>query len=480
MSTDKKKDDDTQSPADWVARHSRLVARGSNLAAPARLQHADDSQMRKRAEREMLIANQQSRIPAGSRSQRLYNHKSVPHYDEGDPIARMCDPDEEGSCANVTVRMVQSRRWRRLLIILLLLFGGFCYYWVTVLWPILDYDYALKVGFLKHPRGTIGLAMGGDYEFAKEKIAQLDNSLLPGGTGDQDGQRRLVFVGDIHGCKDELLRLMQEINFDVKQDHLIATGDVISKGPNSPGVVDELIRMKASSVRGNHEDRLLTLAAVQVDKYGQPQQLSKAAKDANKLLKQLKPRHLEYLRSLPLILRIPPLPLAPKSKKDHIHSEILVVHAGLVPAVPLDKQDPYFVMNMRSLSQTAHVPSAKRPSKDAYLQPWVDSWNWYHTRLSKGQVFRGWHRSQVGLEVDDESSWLDGVLDVFRASNKHQPKPKAQVVIYGHDSREGLVKRQWSIGLDTRCVNGGELTCLVIDAQGRQTYHSVPCNDHTA
>lgn len=476
MSRNKKSDDDIQSPADWVARHGRV-----RVARLPPVRPVDEMQIRRRSEREAFMSRdeQTSRTekPLIDRIDNAWQRdKQSPHHDEYDPIATLCDPDDENSCPNVTARMARSRRWRRVFLILLVLFGSLCYYWYNTIWPMLEYDFALKIGFLKQPRGTYGLAMGGDYEFAKVKIAQLDSSLLPGGTEDQHGKRRLVFVGDIHGCKDKLLELLQKIDFDEKRDHLIATGDMISKGPDSPGVIEELIRLKASAVRGNHEDRLLTMAAVQTDKFGQPAKLGKAAQTTSTLLKQLKPHHLHYLRNLPLILRIPPLPLA-TSKKHSIHSEVLVVHAGLVPAVPLNKQDPYFVMNMRSMQKASHVPSERSADKEAHLLPWSEYWNWFNTRLSNGRVFTGWHPVEQGLELAEQPGWVGAIIGMF-TGHRRQPKPKPQVVVYGHDSRAGLVKRRWSIGLDTGCVRGGKLTCLILDALGQERLESVDCSNN--
>lgn len=42
--------------------------------------------------------------------------------------------------------------------------------------------------------------------------------------------KRLVFVGDVHGCRKELEHLLKKVGFRHKHDHLILTGDMISKG----------------------------------------------------------------------------------------------------------------------------------------------------------------------------------------------------------------------------------------------------------
>ena len=90
---------------------------------------------------------------------------------------------------------------------------------------------------MRHENGTFGIAQGGKFEHGEVRIQELRKELVPGGVGDADGKRRLVFVGDIHGCKDELLALLDKVGFNEETDHLIPTGDVISKGPDNAGVL---------------------------------------------------------------------------------------------------------------------------------------------------------------------------------------------------------------------------------------------------
>ena len=50
------------------------------------------------------------------------------------------------------------------------------------------------------------------------------NKLLPG---------RLLIIGDVHGCIDELHDLLEKVAFVEGQDNLIMTGDLGDKGPHS-------------------------------------------------------------------------------------------------------------------------------------------------------------------------------------------------------------------------------------------------------
>jgi hypothetical protein len=181
------------------------------------------------------------------------------------------------------------------------------------------------------------------------RLKNLDENLLPGGKADPKGERRLVFVGDVHGCKKELLKLLRKVDFNEQLDHLVLVGDTISKGPDNTGVLDELIRLNATSVRGNHEDNVLLEArriagSVDESESSLPDHVKatrKRAKD-RELLKSLKPRHVEYLNNMPLMLHIPSLPQATggtSKKHSPITEHILVVHAGLVPGINLKMQD---------------------------------------------------------------------------------------------------------------------------------------------
>jgi len=57
----------------------------------------------------------------------------------------------------------------------------------------------------------------------------LDSYLVPGMVAGNEN-RRLIFVGDVHGCKEELEALLEKVDFQEDNDHLVLTGDIIAKG----------------------------------------------------------------------------------------------------------------------------------------------------------------------------------------------------------------------------------------------------------
>lgn len=244
--------------------------------------------------------------------------------------------------------------------------------------------------------------------------------------------KRLVFVGDVHGCRKELEHLLKKVDFKHKHDHLVLAGDMISKGPDSPGVVRMIQDLGASCVRGNWEDKLLLTVAE-----AQPRQPSSLTPDDEptnclpnshgdaKLLKlaaEFTRKQLITLQQCPVILRVGTVP--------HL-GELVVVHAGLVPDTPLEKQDPFHVMNMRTIDLETRIPSSSH-----HGTPWEKFWN---------------HRQ------------------------KKLPKHERTTVIYGHNRKKGLNVHEYSKGLDTGCVSGGYLTALVVDDKGKTELVSVKC-----
>jgi serine/threonine protein phosphatase 1 len=75
-------------------------------------------------------------------------------------------------------------------------------------------------------------------------------------------------IGDVHGCLAPLQRLLEHLEPDLHQDRLVFVGDYIDRGPDSRGVVDYILRLKARypaenviCLRGNHEVMLADFLA---------------------------------------------------------------------------------------------------------------------------------------------------------------------------------------------------------------------------
>ena len=73
---------------------------------------------------------------------------------------------------------------------------------------------------------------------------------------------KIFVIGDIHGCADQLRRLLERLPFDAGRDTLVFLGDYLDRGPDVKGVLDQLCRLRAEGVHlqalmGNHEYLLL-------------------------------------------------------------------------------------------------------------------------------------------------------------------------------------------------------------------------------
>ena len=64
---------------------------------------------------------------------------------------------------------------------------------------------------------------------------------------------RRIFVGDIQGCREPLERLLTAVAFAPGVDRLLPVGDLVNKGPDSPGTLDLLMQLQAEPVLGNHD-----------------------------------------------------------------------------------------------------------------------------------------------------------------------------------------------------------------------------------
>jgi serine/threonine protein phosphatase 1 len=73
--------------------------------------------------------------------------------------------------------------------------------------------------------------------------------------------KRIIAIGDIHGCGRALEAVLDRIEPDAS-DTVVALGDLIDRGPDTPAVLDRLLKLatQCELVRliGNHEIMLLT------------------------------------------------------------------------------------------------------------------------------------------------------------------------------------------------------------------------------
>ena len=153
-------------------------------------------------------------------------------------------------------------------------------------------------------------------------------------------------VGDVHGCLEKLRRLLDTIRYDPAADRLIFLGDYIDRGPESKGVLDQLIRLQQDNaanvfLMGNHEDNFLTY--IQACTTGQQTNywLSEPffAGGGVATLQSYYPA-LRHLADPCVVETIPPEHLEFLETLDLYWTDAtyIAVHAGVRPGIPLERQ----------------------------------------------------------------------------------------------------------------------------------------------
>jgi hypothetical protein len=141
---------------------------------------------------------------------------------------------------------------------------------------------------------------------------------------------RTVVVGDIHGCYEELLALVERVGLG-ESDRLISVGDLVTKGKQSREVLDLFMRdPRFTSVIGNHDRALLEYWKGTRRK----KDLKSSQKRCAKELEDGRERYAEFFASLPPYLDL----------GTHV-----VVHAGLRPGSRLEWQSLDDLTALRTL-----------------------------------------------------------------------------------------------------------------------------------
>lgn len=138
---------------------------------------------------------------------------------------------------------------------------------------------------------------------------------------------RTIAIGDVHGCRKALATLLEALRLD-REDTLVTLGDYIDRGPDSRGVLDELLQVRASckliALSGNHEwmllgSRILGLPTAHWLKSGGTATLT----SYGGTLAGVPDDHFEFLCSL---------------RSHHETASAILVHAGYLPDREMHEQ----------------------------------------------------------------------------------------------------------------------------------------------
>ena len=252
-----------------------------------------------------------------------------------------------------------------------------------------------------------------------------------------------LIIGDIHGCYDELMRLLEKAGFS-SSDTLWLTGDLVARGPKSLEVI-RFVKRNSQQIRlvlGNHDLHLLSIYAnvTQSKKKDNLDQLIHA-KDFDELM--------NWLRKQPLIQ------IDEKLK-------LIMTHAGISPQWDLD--------------------TLKKCAFDLQVVLSSDSYPLFLDKMY-GNFPDEWSAELQGLDrlryianalTRMRYCYEDGRLDFYcknqpdEAPSKLKPWftlpskiPAEYSIAFGHwAALNGKGTPENIYALDTGCCWGGKLTCL--------------------
>jgi RNA ligase len=100
----------------------------------------------------------------------------------------------------------------------------------------------------------------GDNE-ADVVVRSNSNPIVLDLTEEFNKSRRAIVVGDLHGCYDELIKLLTKVDYDPSLDLLLSAGDLVDRGPKIADCLYMVLcsnkHNKTYAVRGNHDDKWL-------------------------------------------------------------------------------------------------------------------------------------------------------------------------------------------------------------------------------
>ncbi len=256
-------------------------------------------------------------------------------------------------------------------------------------------------------------------------------------------------IGDVQGCYDELLQLLDKINYREDRDRLWFTGDLVNRGPKSLQTLRLISAMGANAVTvlGNHDLHLLA-TAYDHQKPGKKDTIDDilTAADREPLL--------NWLRSRPLL---------------HFDNDLdlVMVHAGIHPDWSVTKAQSLAHEVESVLQSDKHFVFYRHMYGDK-PRKWSDS-------------LKGWPRLRyitnifTRLRYCDESGAASmsakgapgtqpqGLHPWFEIETR---RSRNDAIIFGHWSTLAMVKDypyNNVYPLDTGCLWGGHLTAMRID-----------------
>jgi bis(5'-nucleosyl)-tetraphosphatase (symmetrical) len=264
-------------------------------------------------------------------------------------------------------------------------------------------------------------------------------------------------IGDVQGCFDELLSLLEEAEFDETNDRLWFTGDLVNRGPQSLEVLRFVKGLgdSAITVLGNHDLHLLAVSAgIRKSRLNDTFSAILASPDADELL--------AWLRHRPLMHHDPA-------------AGYVLIHAGMPPQWSLAKARACATEVETVLQGNDYIEFIKNMYGNEPDQ-WDESLSgWGRLRLITNCLTRLRYCDRRGHLALDEKGPPGSQPDRYLPWFELWDYPDEQVnIIFGHWSTLGNCQRQGFHALDTGCVWGGALTAIRLDGSAQRI--SIKCN----
>ncbi len=252
-------------------------------------------------------------------------------------------------------------------------------------------------------------------------------------------------IGDVQGCFDDLVRLLDEIEFNEHSDQLWFVGDLVNRGEKSLETLRFIKNLgtAAVTVLGNHDIHLLITAnfPVRIKKKDTLQAIFNAP-DCDELL--------DWLRHKPLF---------------HYENGVGLLHAGLPPQWDL--------LQTIVMARLAEQALQSEDYKTLLMQLYGNSPDLWTTELTGIEQLRFIINCFTRIRFCDKNGRLDFQNNGELGSQPSNLKPWFDVpqrktadvkLVFGHWSALGFYATQNCYGIDTGCIWGRELTALRLDS----------------
>lgn len=262
-------------------------------------------------------------------------------------------------------------------------------------------------------------------------------------------------IGDIQGCYEPLVHLLEVINYDESQDKLIFVGDLVNRGPDSLAVIRLIQSLSNRPVitLGNHDLHLLARIFTTNGWKGSDDTLSDilAANDV------LEIGH--WLRHQPILYH-------------HQPSDMIICHAGIAPCWDLATA----INNARELEACLSGNNFINFLKKMYgNEPNV--WDESLTGIDRLRLITNYF-TRMRFCDQQGHPLLDFKGKVDQAPQGHYPWflvpnriPITKEIVFGHwAALEGKCPITNIHAIDTGCLWGGKLTAFRLDDRKRFTY----------